>query len=529
MRGASFVIVYHRAPFDEDLVGDMTELREHTSPNGIIPTLRALFTDDRAGLWVAWTRSENGGRPGAGHDLSVDYRGVSIGVHRVPLTAVAVESFYHRFSKEALWPIICSNPANARFDEPRWRDFVDVNTRFAEAIARRVEPDATIWVHDYNLWLVPGLLRDRMPAARIGFFHHTPFPAADIFAILPWRTEILESLLACDLIGFHIPHYANNFAAAAVNLIGARVTREAAVSGRFLTTGTPLSTPAMARRLELGDRQVGLGAFPAGVDAARIDAIRASPAHAGRVDAIRREIGDRQLLLAVDRLDYVKGSVEKLLAYERLLEVHDEYRTTTTFVNVVTPPADAVSVHASIRDDVDRLVGRINNRFSTLSWTPVRCFYRPVAFERVVAWYEAASVAWVSPLRDGLNLVAKEFVVTSDGAAKVLLLSEFAGAHVELKHAVTVNPYSTASMAGALRTALDMPDRDRRRRMAAMRDIVRASPPDRWATEFLAELEAPATSREHARPAQEAVDVERHRVHVQRPEEVAVRATNASQ
>jgi glucosylglycerol-phosphate synthase len=503
-RRRSFVTVYHRAPYDEDVLGDMTQCSEHPSPNGIIPTLRSVFAGERSGVWVAWTRAELAGAPGFAPDVTVGPRGSRIDVHRVPLSAREVDDFYHRFSKEALWPIICSSPANARFDDDRWRTFVGVNTRFADVVAQLAEPDASVWVHDYNLWLVPGLLRARMPRARIGFFHHTPFPAADVFAILPWREAIARSLLACDLVGFHIPHYANNFATAVTNLCGSRATRSGPVSGRFVRAGTPLSAPRMVEEVEHGGRRIELGAFPVGIDCARIDAIRATAEHARRVAAIRRELGDTQVLLAVDRLDYVKGSVEKLRAYERLLEEHPRHRETTTFVNVVTPPADAISVHRSVRDEIDSLVGRINGRFSTLSWTPVRYFYRPLSFPRVVSWYEAASVAWISPLRDGLNLVAKEFVAAAGAGPKVLVLSEFAGAHVELKHAVAVNPYALQAMADALHAALDMPAGARRRRMAAMNRIVRAQPPHGWAADFLDRLEAAPGPIDPERPQSNA-------------------------
>jgi glucosylglycerol-phosphate synthase len=283
MTRSSFAVVYHRTPFDGGANGDMAQRSEHASPNGIIPTLRGVFGDDRPGLWVAWTQTDAAASP---RDVALDLHGTLINVHRVPLTALAVQTFYYGFSKEALWPIVCSSPANARFDEAQWQDFVDVNARFADAVVRLVEPDATIWVHDYNLWLVPGMLRSRMPAARIGFFHHTPFPAPDMFAILPWGAEIVASLLACDLVGFHVPHFANNFAATAANLAGATVTRRSRIGGRYLTAGTALSTASMARELRFGNRRIGLGAFPAGVDSERIDALRATPAHAERVARI---------------------------------------------------------------------------------------------------------------------------------------------------------------------------------------------------------------------------------------------------
>lgn len=489
----SFAVVYHRAPTDADpLIGAPAALH---SPNGIIPTLRGIFGPERAGVWVAWTRVDDAGDLRNRNAAPAYSSDPAISVHSVPLSASDIETFYHRFSKEALWPVICSSPDNVRFEESHWDAFAEVNRRFAEAVAELVTPDATIWVHDYNLWLVPGVLRELMPAARIGFFHHTPFPAADVFAILPWRAEILRSLLACDLVGFHVPHYANNFAATAANLVGARVSCEVEVSSRYLTVGTPLSTSRTAAELEFGARRIALNAYPVGIDSARIDDLRATPGHARRVEAIGRALPGQQVVLSIDRLDYVKGSVQKLGAYERLLQRHPEYRGVIAFVCIVAPAVDAISVHRSVRAEIDALVGRINGRFSTLAWTPVRYFYQPLSFARVVSWYEASSIAWIAPLRDGLNLVAKEFVAASGDDAKVLLLSEFAGAHVELKHAVTVNPYSPRSMDLGLQTALDMPAAARRRRMRNMRRVVRSSTADQWATEFLAELvsDRPAT------------------------------------
>jgi glucosylglycerol-phosphate synthase len=486
MTRARFAIVYHRAPDGDGAVGASGGGPAGGSPNGIIPTLRAVFAPDRPGLWIAWEPAHDARRE-AGRDVVVDH-GHGLAVHRIALAASVVETFYYRFSKEALWPVICSSPGNIRFDEAQWDVFVDVNRRFAVTVQRLVEPGATVWVHDYNLWLVPGLLRERLPSARIGFFHHTPFPAPDIFAILPWREQIVRSLLACDLVGFHLPHYANNFAAAAEGLVGAEETGRTKVGKRFLTAGTALSTPTMATKLELDGRPTRLGAFPAAIDSARIDSLRATRAHGSRVEAIRRELDGQQILLSVERLDYVKGTVEKLLAYERLLESHPRYRGVVAFVNVVAPAADGMSVHRAVGETIDTMVGRINGRFSTLSWTPVRYFHQPLSFERVVSWYEAATIAWIAPLRDGLNLVAKEFVAASDGASKVLVLSEFAGAHVELEHAVAVNPYSPRSMDEALLAALEMPAGERRSRMVKMGRIVRGRTPRRWADEVLAVL-----------------------------------------
>ncbi len=488
MSRPSFAVVYHRAPLLEGVDSGTPESIAQRSPNGIIPTLRAIFADGRDGLWVASTRIDGSAQTELRHAVADVSLGDGIDVRGVPLTASQIETFYHRFCKEALWPILCCSPADIHFEESEWDDFVDVNTRFADAVAELVEADATVWIHDYNLWLVPGVLRALLPAARIGFFHHTPFPAADVFAILPWREEIVRSLLACDLVGFHLPHYSDNFAATAANLVGASVTRRRPVADRFLTTGTPLSTPTMVAELELDELRVSLGAFPAPVDSSGIDALLATDAHARRVEAIGRELPGQRIVLAVERLDYVKGTEEKLLACERLLEAYPEYHGILSFVLVLAPAADGMSVYRAVREEVEGIVGRINGRFSSLTWTPVRYFYRPLSFERVVSWYAAASIAWITPLRDGLNLVAKEFVAVSGDAPKALVLSEFAGAHAELQHAIGVNPYSPRSMDRALRIALEMSDKESLRRMTTMNRIVRANTPQRWTAEFLAAL-----------------------------------------
>jgi len=489
MKKASLIMVYHREPWEEHVVHGKREFRDHRSPNGIIPTLRNVFRHDDSGLWVAWKKCKDPARPDFERDVTIERNGIAVDVHRIPLTTEQVNLFYYRFSKEALWPVIFAFPGKLEVDERHWRNYVEVNQAFAEAVAARAKPDARIWVHDYNLWLVPGMLRELLPDATIGFFHHTPFPAADVFAILPWREQILDSLLDCDLVGFHIPRYQENFADAACSLTGARRVTVQPVGGRFLTAGGALATPTATTVLEHATRgRVQLGAFPVGIDVDALDRIVASPAHAARTAAIRAEIGDRRLLLSIERLDYIKGPVEKLLAYEQLLEQSPEFREKVVFVNVLTPPADAIVAYRSVRKEVDHIVGRINGRFATLSWTPVRYFYKPMPYEEVLAWYAAASIAWVTPLRDGLNLVAKEFVATNRDRPDVLILSEFAGAQVELKYVVAANPYAPASMQAALRQALEMPEDEARRRMVAMDQIVRGYTVADWAAEFLAAM-----------------------------------------
>jgi glucosylglycerol-phosphate synthase len=493
---ASLIMVYHREPWEEHAVNGKAQFRQHKSPNGIIPTLRNVFRHNDQGLWVAWKKCKDPAHPDFDQDVTVKQDGIEVDLHRVPLTTEQVNLFYYRFSKEALWPIIFAFPSKLSVDESHWRNYVDVNRRFAEAVAARAAPDATIWVHDYNLWLVPGMLRQLLPDATIGFFHHTPFPAAEVFAILPWREQILASLLDCDLIGFHVPRYQENFVDCACNLAGARRIASSPVGDRFLTTGAALATASTTSIIDHPVHgRVRLGAFPVGIDVAALDKIIASPEHKRRADAIRAEIGDRQMILSIERLDYIKGPVEKLLAYEQLLEHAPQYREKIVFVNVLTPPADAIVAYRSVRKEVDHIVGRINGRFATLVWTPVRYFYKPLPYAEVLAWYDAASIAWITPLRDGLNLVAKEFVATAGDRTKALILSEFAGAQVELKHSIATNPYAPPSMDAALRRALEMSDADKHRRMSQMNAIVRDYTVVHWAEEFLEAMKPEARLR----------------------------------
>lgn len=482
------VIVYHREPLEEHRVRGKTVLREHKSPNGIIPTLRGVFRD-QSGLWVAWKRTKDPQNPDFETDVEVGHNGSTMRVHRVPLTKDVVDTFYYKFSKEALWPILFSFPDKLEFNEDHWQTFVAVNERFAEATISRACEDATIWVHDYNLWLVPGMIREKLPKARIGFFHHTPFPSVDIFSILPWRKQIIDSLLACDLVGFHIPRYVDNFADCARSLSGAALAPSVSVGDRFLTNGAALTVPNVTDQLRHAGRLITPRALPVGIDIGLVEKLIRSPEHVARIDKLKAEFGtDRQMILSVERLDYIKGPVEKLLAYERLLENHPELSGKVVFVNVVTPPADGIAAYRSVRAQVDKVVGRINGRFATLDWTPVRYFYKPLPWHEVVAWYEMASICWVTPLRDGLNLVAKEFVAVGRGQPKALIVSEFAGAQVELKYAITVNPYSRASMDRGLETALSMPPDEREQRISAMNEIVTKYTVQDWAETFLNEL-----------------------------------------
>ncbi|GGY48661.1 glucosylglycerol-phosphate synthase [Pseudoduganella albidiflava] len=485
---ADLVMVYHRLPFDEVTENGVQLRRRPKSPNGIIPTLLRFFAGSRKGSWVAWSQQDSRAPKDFETHVAVDEVAYPrLRAARVALTAQDVDLFYKKFSKEAFWPIIFSFPDKAEFNAAHWERFLEVNRLFAEQTAREAADGAVVWVHDYNLWMVPAFLRPLRPDLRIAFFHHTAFPSSDVFNILPWRRDIIGSLLQCDYVGFHIPRYVENFVDAVRSF--APVERGPAVpcAPRFLTYGCALGVDTMTTSIEAGGRTVALGAHPVGTDVALIEDLVSQPQVAEKTAAIEDYLGGTTGIVSIERLDYVKGSLEKLQAFERLLERHPEHIGKVTLLNIITPAAPGMEIYDSLRVEVDRAVGRINGRFSTLDWVPVRYFYRSLPFDEVIAHYAACGVAWITPLRDGLNLVAKEYVAARKAAGKsgVLILSEFAGAAVELHGALLTNPYDANAMTATLHQALTMGEEERAYRTARMAMIATEHDVARWGRDFL--------------------------------------------
>lgn len=485
---AELVMVYHRLPYEETMVDGQRVRRPHSSPNGIIPSLLSFFGNGHPGSWVAWSVDDRKAGQFEIHTEVDAGRYPNLTAARVPLTKAEVDVFYKRFSKEAFWPVINTFWERARFNEDDWQVFKRVNRRFAEATAAEAALGATVWLHDYNLWMVPSTLRELRPDLKIAFFHHTHFPAGDIFNIIPWRREILGSLLACDYIGFQIPRHAENFVDTVRSSIPIEVVSRVSCAPRFLTYGCAVGVETMATELQVGDRRVRLGAHPIGTDVGRIREVLASPKVRADVDKIRNEIRDRKLVLSIERLDYSKGILEKLQAFEHLFEVEPELLGKVTLVMVCAPAAKEMTIYRALQTQIEQAVGRINGRYSSLDWTPVRFFARPLPFEDVVAHYAAADVMWITPLRDGLNLVAKEFIAAHGvrGSSGVLVLSEFAGAAAELKGALLTNPHDPADLIATLLQALTMTADEREGRQRNLFEIVSHYDLARWGQVFLA-------------------------------------------
>ncbi len=492
---ADLVMVYHRPPFDEVIEDGVLKQNRPKSPNGIIPTLLGFFSGERKGSWVAWSMQDSRDPEGFVRHVPVDARRYpKLKVARIALTADDVDIFYKKFSKEAFWPIIFSFPDKAEFDQAHWERFLEVNRIFAEQTAREAAQGAVVWIHDYNLWMVPAYLRPLRPDLRIAFFHHTAFPSSDIFNIVPWYREIIGSLLQCDYIGFHIPRYVQNFVDAVRSYTPVEVLESVPCAPRFITYGCALGVDSSTSAIQVGTSRIALGAHPVGIDVGLIEQIVRKPAVQKKVDRIKARLQGVKAIVSIERLDYVKGSLEKLQAFERLLDEHPELVGRVTLLNIITPAAPGMEIYESLRTDVDRIVGRINGRFSTLEWTPVSYFYRSLPYESVIAYYAACDVAWITPLRDGLNLVAKEFVATkkATGSTGVLILSEFAGAAVELHGALLTNPYDATSMSRVLHQALTMGDDEADYRCQRMAAIVADNDVARWGDEFMAAVQATA-------------------------------------
>lgn len=488
-RGESeLVIVYHRLPFDEVLEDGVATRKRPRSPNGIIPSLLGCFSGKRKGSWVAWSEQCSREPEGFTRHVPVDEkRFPGLRAARIALTRDDVDLFYKKFSKEAFWPIIFSFPDRAEFRQEHWEHYLDINRIFAEQTALEATDGAIVWIHDYNLWMVPAFLRTLRPDLRIAFFHHTAFPSSDMFNILPWRREIIGSLLQCNYVGFHIPRYVENFVDAVRSYAPTEVVESVPCAPRFLTYGCALGVDTMSSLIEVAGRRVALGAHPVGTDIGLISQIVAKPSVRKRIEKIGDLLRGVKGILSIERLDYVKGALEKLQAFERLLELHPELLGRVTLLNIVTPAAPGMEVYESLRVEVDRIVGRINGRFSSLEWTPVRYFYRSLPFDEVIAHYAACDIAWITPLRDGLNLVAKEFAATRKAVEKpgVLVLSEFAGAAVELHGALLTNPYDASSMASVLHQAITMEPDECEYRTQRMAAIVAENDVLRWSGEFL--------------------------------------------
>jgi glucosylglycerol-phosphate synthase len=496
---SSLVILYHREPYDEVVENGKIFYRDKKSPNGIVPTLKTFFANAESSTWIAWKQVNNKQQAKFEERVTMEGGSDTCVVRRIPLSAQEVKDFYHITAKEAFWPILHSFPEHFTYESSDWENFQKINRLFAEAACEDAAEDALIWIHDYNLWLTPHYIRQKMPNVKIAFFHHTPFPAADVFNILHWRLAIVDSLLCCDLCGFHIPRYVENFVSVARSLRPVEIVERGPVRPAFTPYGLALAEPEMTTQLRYQGRTVHLDAFPVGTNPQYIANLVNGADVQTRVSQIRDDIGDNKLIVSAGRVDYVKGAKEMLLCYGRLLERRPEMQGKVNLIMTAVKAAAGMRAYKVAQSEIEQLVGKINGRFSKLNWTPIVLFTEPIPSLDLMAFYKAADIAWIPPLRDGLNLVAKEYISAHQGQDGVLVLSEFTGSAVELPEAVLTNPYSDKHMDECIDKALDMPPEEQRQRMQKLYEAVRQYDVQEWANHMF--REANKAKRVVAEPA----------------------------
>lgn len=456
MSPAEFVVVANRLPVDRDDNGGWRR-----SPGGLVTALEPVMRSTE-GAWVGWP-----GKP----DLAVEPFEFE-GTHLIPVTLSAqdVADYYEGFSNDTIWPLYHDVIAAPRYRRVWWESYVDVNRRFAQASADAAAEGATVWVQDYQLQLVPQLLRELRPDLTIGYFHHIPFPAYGLFSQLPWRKQVIEGLLGADVVGFQRVADASNFARA--------VRRQF----HYTTKASGITVPLA----EGGSRNVLAKAFPISIDAQSYVELARRPEIQARAKEIRESLGNpRSVLLGVDRLDYTKGIRHRLKAFGELLDDGRLGVEDATLVQVASPSRERVEAYMQLRDEIELTVGRINGDHDTMDHTAIRYLHQAFPREEMVALYLAADVMLVTALRDGMNLVAKEYVASRIDNRGVLLLSEFAGAADELGSSIRINPHDIGGLKDAIMRAIHMSGAEQGRRMRALRKRVMDHDVRDWSRLFL--------------------------------------------
>ena len=454
------VVVSNRLPFTTSFEGGVPVFT--MSAGGLSTGLWShMERADRPFCWVGWA----GADVSAADQPAVREYAKAYNASPVFLPQKSIDRFYHGFCNRTLWPLFHYFPNLVHYDDDAWAEYRRVNEAFTDHLAGVLRPGDHVWVHDYQLMLLPALLRERFPDLPVGFFLHIPFPSYELFRLLPesWRAGLVNGVLGASLIGFHTHDYTRDFLTAVL-----RTTGHEHKLGRLL----------------LGDRAVRVDTFPMGIDYERFAAAAESTETDARVKKLRAQCNGQKLIFSVDRLDYTKGVINRLRGYERFLRRHPEWHGRVTFLVSVAPSRTGVDSYRQMKREIEQAVGKIVGEFGTVDWTPLVYQYRSLSFEEIVPLYRACDVALITPLRDGMNLVAKEFVASRADQTGVLVLSEMAGAVKEMPEALIVNPFHCDEFANALERALTMPVEEQVRRNHLLQDRLRRYDVNRWAADF---------------------------------------------
>ena len=386
----------------------------------------------------------------------------------VYLTQEEINNYYEGFSNEILWPVFHYMSVYARYEQVYWDFYYQVNSKFRDVVLQVAEPGDVIWIHDYQLLLLPGMIRSEAPDVAIGYFQHIPFPSFELFRLIPWRCELLEGMLGADLLGFHTFDDSHHFLNAVTRL---------------------LPVNASANVVMVNDRAVIAETFPMGIDNQKFEQLSNDPEVLRQMESLKESFQHTHMVLSIDRLDYSKGIIQRLQAFELFLQLYPEYVEKVILYMIVVPSRDTVPQYKELREAIDMLAGGINARFRTINWHPINYFYRSFPVETLAALYNFADVGLVTPMRDGMNLVSKEYVASRKNNDGVLILSEMAGASKELIDALIVNPNNIGAIARALHEALNMPEKEQQRRMKQMRQVVTKFNIAHWVKLFMARLQ----------------------------------------
>jgi len=466
-----------------------SNLKLQSSVGGLAAGLDS-FHKSYQSLWIGWP----GYTPAKAEreKMVIRKKLLTMNCHPVFLTPYDVENFYYGMCNKTIWPLFHYFTQYTVYDDTFWKSYVRVNEQFCKEIVKLANPQDEIWIHDYQLMLLPKILREKIPEATIGFFLHIPFPSSEVFRLLPYRTEIIEGILGADLIGFHTHDYVHHFTQTVRRLLGFEYS---------------------LGKISAGNRTIKADAFPMGIDYERYHRAVNDIHIQKELRKLKKKMANRKIILSVDRLDYTKGIQERLEAFDIFLERYPKYRKKVTLVLVAVPSRTRVSHYASLKRRVDELISRINGKYGDIGWMPIWYLYRFLNFQKLVPLYIIADVALTTPLRDGMNLIAKEFIASKVDKRGVLILSEMAGATQELGEALTVNPNNKEEIAEAIKQALTMSEKEQKRRNEIMQQRLRRYNVERWANDFMDRLHDIKRIQRHVCMRELSEDIKKRLLH----------------
>ena len=464
MQKHKFIIASNRLPVS---VSKQNGKLTYERSSGGLATAMASVGSTQEQLWIGW--------PGIASEeltpadkVSITRKLKTFGCYPVFLTQSQIDQFYAGYANDTIWPLFHYFQSLAQYDTAYWKGYKEVNEIFKKAVAKQAEPDASVWIHDYHLMLLPQLLRKAMPNSTIGFFLHIPFPSYEIFRMLPNREDIMHGLLGADLVGFHIYDYARHFLSSVLRVVGKENSNGSII---------------------MGDRVVKADAFPIGIDYDQFVKSLGEPDTLAELKMLDEHYYGKKIILSMDRLDYSKGILKRLEAFDRFLQENPSYHKKVVLTMVAVPSRTDVDTYKDLRDDIEKAVSRINGAFGSVDWTPITYQYKNLPFVQIIALQARADIALITPLRDGMNLVAKEYVAAKQKDPGVLILSEMTGAVDEMPEALRINPNDIASVVQAIKTALKMSRKEKQTRMQSLQRRLSRYTVQRWAADFIEQLE----------------------------------------